>query len=389
MKSQTKALLASVMVLALALSSIGGVTYSWFSDTVSNNINIQTAEIDISTRYVENGTTYASINEHGDITINGIGSNSFLIEITNNNDTVPLDISSRVIVPYYEVLYDNSGNYYIAGYTKYDDSTGLYTPTQDYFKSSVSSAIKNINFGRDSDILRHIGTSYDRGPYSITIDEENDLPQNHSYIRGNTFDYYGYTKFNIEKDEEGNITTIGYTEDRQQRLFQINCNLIRCYTYAYDIGNITLNPGETKEIPFQIVVKEGFNFQMPDMHIEITGTQLRSLTKTIENDSATVDVDGQRPLFFERQGLSVEIPKATLTGLNMVRIDVQENNEIMKIILTYYRNGVEITNDETVNGFIRIIFSHNNESSVTYSGSITAPASDRIYIFTTGTGGSS
>ena len=48
MKAQTKALLASIVVIALALTAVSGVTYSWFSDTEKAEINVSTGKVDIS-----------------------------------------------------------------------------------------------------------------------------------------------------------------------------------------------------------------------------------------------------------------------------------------------------------------------------------------------------
>ena len=53
MKAQTKAVVASIVVVALALSAISGVTYSWFSDSETSEIDVSTAKVDIDGRYVE------------------------------------------------------------------------------------------------------------------------------------------------------------------------------------------------------------------------------------------------------------------------------------------------------------------------------------------------
>ena len=49
MKAQTKAIVASVVVIALALTAVSGVTYSWFSDTDSSNIEVTTGIVDVRT----------------------------------------------------------------------------------------------------------------------------------------------------------------------------------------------------------------------------------------------------------------------------------------------------------------------------------------------------
>lgn len=47
MKAQIKAIVASAVVIALCLAAVGGVTYSWFSDTEQSEITVNAAEIDL------------------------------------------------------------------------------------------------------------------------------------------------------------------------------------------------------------------------------------------------------------------------------------------------------------------------------------------------------
>lgn len=48
MKTEYKAVIASVMVLALCLCAVGGVTYSWFSDTEQADVSITAGTIDLA-----------------------------------------------------------------------------------------------------------------------------------------------------------------------------------------------------------------------------------------------------------------------------------------------------------------------------------------------------
>lgn len=48
MRAQTKAIIASVLVIALALTAVSGVTYSWWSDSESAEITISTGKMDLS-----------------------------------------------------------------------------------------------------------------------------------------------------------------------------------------------------------------------------------------------------------------------------------------------------------------------------------------------------
>ena len=53
MKTPTKAVLASMVVLALCLCTIGGVTYSWYSSSDQSQIEIDTAKVDIELQEIE------------------------------------------------------------------------------------------------------------------------------------------------------------------------------------------------------------------------------------------------------------------------------------------------------------------------------------------------
>lgn len=59
MKAQAKAIVASLVVIALALTAVSGVTYSWFSDTENSDIDISTAKIDIKGEFTESSVTGA------------------------------------------------------------------------------------------------------------------------------------------------------------------------------------------------------------------------------------------------------------------------------------------------------------------------------------------
>ena len=96
MKAQTKAIVASVMVIALALTAVSGVTYSWFSDVDEKNITINTAtvgvELKISDIYYENGIGNATVNNNN-LTINNVAANySF-----NGNYTIENSSSIKIV----------------------------------------------------------------------------------------------------------------------------------------------------------------------------------------------------------------------------------------------------------------------------------------------------
>ena len=47
MKAETKMIVAAAVVVALALTAVSGITYSWFSDSESTEVTINTAKVDM------------------------------------------------------------------------------------------------------------------------------------------------------------------------------------------------------------------------------------------------------------------------------------------------------------------------------------------------------
>ena len=72
MKTETKAIVASALVVALALPAISGVTYSWFSDSEDATINVTTGTIEVDATWSD--FTLRSANIDGFTTV-GVGDN--------------------------------------------------------------------------------------------------------------------------------------------------------------------------------------------------------------------------------------------------------------------------------------------------------------------------
>ena len=95
MKAQTKALVASVVVIALALTAVSGITYSWFSDTETSIIDVSTAKIDIEGAY-----------DPSSVSVTGVGGVSVTdttatVTSDNKNLTVSSLLSHRTITAKY------------------------------------------------------------------------------------------------------------------------------------------------------------------------------------------------------------------------------------------------------------------------------------------------
>lgn len=98
MKAQTKAIVASIVVVALALSAVSGITYSWFSDTDSAEINVKSATVDVELTQSP-GTPTGTVGADGNnITLSGVAANFTYngeFEIKNKSD---IDIVYRIYI---------------------------------------------------------------------------------------------------------------------------------------------------------------------------------------------------------------------------------------------------------------------------------------------------
>ena len=82
MKTQYKAIITSAVVVMLCLSAIGGVTYSWFSDSEQSEINITTGKIDLTIT-------------PGDVTVKSYGGSD---KTTGTDGTITTDLNGKVTV---------------------------------------------------------------------------------------------------------------------------------------------------------------------------------------------------------------------------------------------------------------------------------------------------
>ena len=121
MKAQTKALVASVAVLALLLSTVGGVTYSWFADTRSTDIETGSAEVSYGQVLTYDGTAMGS-----DTILSGDATLQHTLKVTvTNTGTVPVVYSSGFIAERYSAYTAGSGytsEAYIGDYKMNDGS---------------------------------------------------------------------------------------------------------------------------------------------------------------------------------------------------------------------------------------------------------------------------
>ena len=79
MKAQTKAIVASVVVIALALSAVSGITYSWFSDIEEANVQVTTGKVDVKYKASVISETFA----YGSCEMKDGDDGSIVIKISN------------------------------------------------------------------------------------------------------------------------------------------------------------------------------------------------------------------------------------------------------------------------------------------------------------------
>lgn len=99
MKTETKAIMASIVVIALALAAVSGVTYSWFSDSDKADIDVTVGAVDISldnvgVKLYSNGTEQTS----GEFAAGGtVTVSEKIITISNIADRDKVEIYGDII----------------------------------------------------------------------------------------------------------------------------------------------------------------------------------------------------------------------------------------------------------------------------------------------------
>ena len=97
MKAQTRMIVASVVVIALALTAVSGITYSWFSDTDKMEITVSTGKVDVGLDVVslkDESTTDHINSTTTDITSDYSFGVSATAKVTTNNDSKAVTLSN-------------------------------------------------------------------------------------------------------------------------------------------------------------------------------------------------------------------------------------------------------------------------------------------------------
>ena len=367
MKNQTKAILASTMILALALSSVAGVTYSWFSDTEETEFEIGTGNINISVS-LKNTTINEPMANLGiqQITPGQVGiTHTYELIVSNSGCTVPAIVSAYVILERYLAYYSEVNE---QGETekKYGEVYAIYngdktinhfetTGGEDGFFYSNNDRQTNttgaLSFGDDKALLKSTG-SVKLGNHSV-------------FISGSD------NKF-TEKSANGEYE-------------------IRYVEYKYYIGNLVVNSNvfgdDSPKLTFSVNYRDDYKPNaVKELYVRTTATQINAdcHTTQLKYDpetslyKASTAVEGAKPEVFLKSDLSIVIEPETLTGINTIEVFISETSSLINLSIKYYD-----TNDNLISfnppGDLTIQFSSDG-----LSGMIKAPASKMIYEISTG-----
>lgn len=126
MNARAKALIASVVVIALALTAVSGVTYSWFSDTEKTDVSVDGAKFDLMTEFgtptVVNssiGTSATVDSATGEITVSNLAPGSIITIPYSAEYTSTIDVMYSLKATVSDMVledYDKK-NIYICGST--------------------------------------------------------------------------------------------------------------------------------------------------------------------------------------------------------------------------------------------------------------------------------
>lgn len=348
MKSQTKAFLASVMVLALALSSIGGVTYSWFSDTEEVEMNVSIGSIDVETQLIKDGKegTAKVIDSPPPIdptnpreALETKLTEYYTLKIDNND--VPVIASVYVIIERF-YAYDDQGNKGEV-YAKYDRN-GVFTGFETYDEF----------FSGDQDRQNNIAMylKFGSSPSSPLLKAA----------------WNGKTVYTEEKSVT-NLTT-NTTKEYTIKYFEYVCYLGDIAIGDHDSGQ------DLDNFKFNVTFEKGYkSYIMQKMYVRTVATQIeggcQSYTFDSDNRSSasvngnSTDINDVPPILFLGTDLRITIDSISLfqSGIKKVDVSYQWDDTTLNVNISF--KDAEGNSKEPVCGNIRIQSeNHNNPCSL-------------------------
>ena len=172
MRAQTKAIIASVLVIALALTAVSGVTYSWWSDSESAEITISTGKMDLKISENDMKLTAGTEEVTGFVPIAGGDG-----RISVSFGIAPPDLAetTRIYTLTYKAVCTNSVDSILVVETKADldwlwvtnvagQKEGATAATGTPYNDDISLGI--IKYVKDTDIQAGVGTGV---TYDVTV----------------------------------------------------------------------------------------------------------------------------------------------------------------------------------------------------------------------------
>lgn len=366
MKDQTKAILASTMILALALSSVVGVTYSWFSDTEETEFEIGTGNINIKTS-LENESTQQTVANLGIQLISpGLTtiSHKYVLSVSNpGENTTPAIVSVDVILErYFTPYYEDDVRKYGAVYAIYNDDKSI-----DRFETTGVSGDQYAFFYSDKDRQTNTtgGLSFGDNKERLQQSTIVNLGINPVYIAGSN---------ELFKDKSDS----GYYD-------------IRYVEYKYHVGELVVNGNISGEdsptLSFVVNYRDDYVPKaVKELYVRTTATQINAdcHVTQFEYDSETSKykassmVNGTKPEIFLNSSFNIIIKTDSLPGINKIEIVASRTSDSIDFSIKYYdADNNRISFDPP--GDLTIQFSSNG-----VSGMIKAPASKSTYSISIG-----
>lgn len=155
MKTESKAIIVSVVVLAVCLAAVGGVTYSWFSDTEQSDVDVSTGTLSVET---------------SDYKLTDVRASEVLEEETSLPANISLDnvVANREYTIEYNVSFSQSVE---AIYRVVTEVTNIDEGQEDYIITSISAIDLSNQQSADLSQWTHVAAGSDKEYYIVVTIE--------------------------------------------------------------------------------------------------------------------------------------------------------------------------------------------------------------------------
>lgn len=294
MKTHTKALLASMVVIALAVSSVG-VTYSWFSDTAEIDTNVSAATVDVDFRIIGDDGSGISL---------AAGEREYILRIVNHS-TIAVSVE-----PSFEVV-----RYYAAA-----NVNGYVCDV----KQGESGWVKDAESSAKANNGNAAWSGNDSSGYMMQAS-----------FGGSAYDHFSSVN--------GQVAGASYEDDGSS---------YNVYEAVYSISSgLEMQPGEVRDIQFKLKVDSRCSIDpdhMPKLLVRASQShEAGSIFVFSVDDSTTIDksaIAGYDSLEFSRSnGSSIILDNAAMTSdWDSIAVSFAESAAVMTISVQAQKGGVQV-----------------------------------------------